>query len=118
MVDKDENVISIDFGAAREVTKPDVTREVFERVAKERGYSPHRADELAKLLYDATARMFAYHARLENLTLTLPDDVRELEVAVQAFANDIAKRVGEQVLNHCAKDLALAIFDAAYPVER
>jgi hypothetical protein len=113
MSDKMDNVISIDFGARRgeDESIRHLARPQLERAAKQRGYSPDRADELAALMEATVARMLAYS--VNSTSLQLPTDLDD-----QTFASEVVKVVGKQVAQHCANEFARAVVNIADPVNR
>ncbi len=116
MSDNDDNVISINFGARREEENDPTylqrnVQPLLESTAKKRGFSPDRAAELATLIHATATRMFAYHV---NVTTKVPESPLDYE----AFGNEVAKAIGQQVAAHCVKEIALAVIETAYPLNR
>jgi hypothetical protein len=112
-----DNVIEVDFGAANRPRDEDIAELIrrgiaptLEQNAVRRGYSPERANEIAGIVGQAAQRMFSYTLQF-NITDAPVDDPAK-------FARHVAGLVGQQVAEHCARELARVVNDIAYPIER
>jgi hypothetical protein len=112
--DKD-NVIEVDFGAATRQREEDIADLIrrgiaptLEQNALRRGYSPERADEIAGIVGEAAKRMFLYSVQFNIADAPVDDPA--------AFARHVASLVGQQVAEHCTRELAKVVNDIAYPI--
>jgi hypothetical protein len=113
-----DNVIEIDFGAKRDDNEDFVSSlaktitPVLETTAGQRGYSPDGAYRLAQKFSETAKRMFEYKV---NVNVTIPPNGPPDPMA---FAQHVAKLVGDQVAQHCANEFARVVSDIAYPLDR
>lgn len=85
-------------------------RAEYERAATKRGYSPERANEIAKIVADAMER-------IDNMAVSVsvpsPDSLTRENT--ETFAHEVAKATARQVAMFCVEQLSIAAVDLAYP---